>query len=106
VKRIICWLLGHRMVAITDKDEIRYWLDVWLRDQTKRCVMVKCGRCGAPIIAPGVAAGKGTIVYDVGEESYFLRFPDGRIERVVGLFRFLWLAAWLILRGYQLRERQ
>lgn len=47
---------------------------------------------------------KPIVTYSVGEETYFLRFPDGRVETVFGLARFLWLGARLILRGYRLRE--
>ena len=45
------------------------------------------------------------VTYSVGEQDYYLRFEDGRTERVTGFWRFLWLGAWLILRGYTLREQ-
>lgn len=46
---------------------------------------------------------RGVVRISVGEEDYYLRFPDGRIERVNGWLRMLWLGAALIFRGYTLK---
>jgi uncharacterized OB-fold protein len=46
-KRFLCWLNGHKMIPITDPVEIRFWIANW--EETRRLVMVKCGRCGKPI---------------------------------------------------------
>lgn len=47
---------------------------------------------------------KGIVTYSVGEEDYYLRMPNGRIERIDGFWRFVFVAGSLILRGYTLRE--
>jgi hypothetical protein len=45
------------------------------------------------------------VEYACGEQDNFYYFPGGRVERVSGRLRFIWLGVCLIFRGYQLHPK-
>lgn len=49
---------------------------------------------------------KGTVYWSIGEESYFLYMPNGRVETINSFLRFLAVAVGLLFRGYALLERE